>query len=190
MTHDLDGSSTTFFPASKSFSDVHKKGQICSLDVSPQGQFGLSGDTTGGLHMWDTNFGQVQRSFVGHVGDVSCCRFFPSGEVILSGGLDRRIKIWSIKDSSCPVTITASAGVMALALIERGRNFLASSTDGVVGLFDCGTGRQISEILPRSGISVNDVTVLDSPALCQEPTLPAGSVTLHHTYYLRTFVYY
>ena len=47
----------------------------------------------------------VQRVLEGHVGDVYTCRFFPSGIVILSGGADLQLKIWSALDGSCPRTL-------------------------------------------------------------------------------------
>lgn len=40
------------------------------------------------------------------MGDVYMCRFFPSGIVVLSGGADLRLKIWSVEDGSCPRTLT------------------------------------------------------------------------------------
>lgn len=45
-----------------------------------------------------------QRLLEGHVYDVNCCRFFPSGLVVLSGGMDAQLKIWSAEDASCAVT--------------------------------------------------------------------------------------
>lgn len=45
-----------------------------------------------------------QRLLEGHVYDVNCCRFFPSGLVVLSGGMDAQLKIWSAEDASCVVT--------------------------------------------------------------------------------------
>ena len=47
----------------------------------------------------------IKRNLVGHVGDVTVCDFFPSGEVVLSAAADLRLKIWSVKDGSCPVTL-------------------------------------------------------------------------------------
>jgi len=37
----------------------------------------------------------------GHVGDVQCCKFFPSGLVVLTGGLDTQLKIWSAENGEC-----------------------------------------------------------------------------------------
>ena len=47
---------------------------------------------------------------MGHISDVNTCRFFPSGKVVLSGGADLRLKIWSAEDGSCPVTLKGHTG--------------------------------------------------------------------------------
>lgn len=47
---------------------------------------------------------QFQRELTGHVGDLTTTRFFPSGQVILSGGTDMQSKIWGL-DGSNPVTL-------------------------------------------------------------------------------------
>lgn len=37
--------------------------------------------------------------------DVNCCKFFPSGIVVLSGGMDAQLKIWSAENASCAATL-------------------------------------------------------------------------------------
>lgn len=47
---------------------------------------------------------------MGHVGDVYVCRYFPSGVVILSGGADCRVKVWSAETGACAATFTGHGG--------------------------------------------------------------------------------
>jgi len=51
----------------------------------------------------------MQRRLEGHYGDVYTCRFFPSGVVILSGGADTQLKIWSAETGQCAATLTGHA---------------------------------------------------------------------------------
>lgn len=75
------------------------------------------------------------------------CRFFPSNEVIVSAGLDMQIKIWSAIDGSCPVTLTGHKGsVNDIAIVDRGRNIISVSRDGLVKLWSCGKERCIEDI--------------------------------------------
>lgn len=52
----------------------------------------------------------LQHDLQGHISDVNTCKFFPSGKVVLSGGADLRLKIWSAEDGSCPVTLKGHTG--------------------------------------------------------------------------------
>ena len=48
---------------------------------------------------------------------MNTCCFFPSGKVVLSGGADLRLKIWSTEDGSCPVTLKGHTGGLDETLI-------------------------------------------------------------------------
>ena len=42
----------------------------------------------------------MQRNLGGHKGDVTVSRFFPSGQVVLSGALDWRLKVSDTKNKN------------------------------------------------------------------------------------------
>ena len=46
-----------------------------------------------------------QRELTGHYGDVYTCQFYPSGVVILTGGADMQLKIWSAETGQCAATL-------------------------------------------------------------------------------------
>lgn len=83
----------------------------------------------------------------GHLSDVTTVQFFPSNLVVLTGGADFQIKIWSILDGSNPVTlqghtsgkekecvqfmrlaglsyISSCIAITSTAIISQGRNVL------------------------------------------------------------------
>lgn len=47
----------------------------------------------------------LQRDLQGHLGDVYTCKFFPSGIVVLSGGADMQLKVWSAETGQCAANI-------------------------------------------------------------------------------------
>ena len=64
----------------------------------------------------------LQRRLEGHRGDVYTCRFFPSGVVILSGGADMQLKIWSAETGQCAATMTGhKAGKVKRSQQERSK---------------------------------------------------------------------
>jgi len=59
----------------------------------------------------------IKRIFEGHYGDITKVRFFPSGQVLLTAATDLQIKIWSVLDGSCPVTLKGhSRGIMTMKI--------------------------------------------------------------------------
>ncbi|RUS19034.1 hypothetical protein BC937DRAFT_88055 [Endogone sp. FLAS-F59071] len=81
------------------------------------------------LKIGELDGGAVRRELKGHFGDITTCRFFPSGQVVLSGASDFQLRIWSALDGSNPVTLMGhTAGITDTAVIGRGKNILCSAT--------------------------------------------------------------
>ena len=57
---------------------------------------------------------------------MNTCRFFPSGKVVLSGGADLRLKIWSTEDGSCPVTLKGHTGGLDSIVFQQISTFSLS----------------------------------------------------------------
>ena len=71
---------------------------VITSRLSPSGGLGIAGGAGGELVVFDPTdaAGGTKRNLAGHVGDVSCCTFFPSGEVVMSAAGDLRIKVMRI----------------------------------------------------------------------------------------------
>ena len=59
-----------------------------------QGKWIISGSEDNQLLIWDLNTGQVVKKLTGHAGPVLCCDAHPSKQIIVSGSLDKKVKIW------------------------------------------------------------------------------------------------
>ncbi|XP_033121272.1 proteasomal ATPase-associated factor 1-like isoform X2 [Anneissia japonica] len=173
ISHPDKGIRTRFIAPRNIFSDIHNK-SIVSLDVSSAGALGVSAGMDGLLRIWQTDSGIVRRELSGHLGDVNCCHFFPSGLVVLSGGSDLQLKIWSVEDGSCPVTLRGhTAGILGVAIVEKGRNIVSCSRDGSARLWDCGNGSCLSVIYKgSSAINACAVGVADDSLNLGVPDIP------------------
>ena len=104
------------------------------LDVS-LGGLGVSCQGEAVL-VWDASTGTVRRKLEGHLAQVYTSRLFPSGTVVLSGSADMRLRVTSVEDGRCPVTLVGhTGGVMDTAIISKGKLIISVSRDGTARLW-------------------------------------------------------
>ncbi|KAF9297284.1 hypothetical protein BGZ74_009940 [Mortierella antarctica] len=105
--------------------------KISCLDVSPEGALFVTGSEDGIIRVGETESGRMTQELKGHFQYVN--------SLILSGGGDFLLKIWSALDGSCPVTMKGHVKPISdTAIIDRGRNVVSSSNDGTVKLWEVG----------------------------------------------------
>ncbi|KAJ2711008.1 hypothetical protein H4R19_003460 [Coemansia spiralis] len=117
---------------------------VRGFDVSRFGGLIVACGDNGAMDVYEAESGSHRVQLEGHLGDVVCCQFFPSGQVVLSGATDMRLKIWSAADGSNPVTLTGhTAAITDTAIIGVGKTVLSAARDGSVRLWNCGASSLI-----------------------------------------------
>ena len=121
------------------YTHLHARGDIFSIDLNPAGTLGASGGEEGSLRVWDaTSAATLKADLVGHKGDITLARWFPSGSVVLSASLDCSVKIWATDPE--PVVAAELRGhtrpVSQVVFVGRGRQLFTASEDGTVRLWD------------------------------------------------------
>ncbi|KAJ2658500.1 hypothetical protein IWW48_003989 [Coemansia sp. RSA 1200] len=138
---------------------------VRSIDVSRHGGLLVAGGDDGALDVYETasgGGGAHRVRLAGHLGDVTCCRFFPSGQVVLSGATDMRLKVWSAADGSNPVTLVGhTARVTDCAIVGVGKNVVSAGADGSVRLWHCGSAALV-HVFTLSDSAVNRITVFEA----------------------------
>ncbi|KAJ1734927.1 hypothetical protein LPJ72_002120 [Coemansia sp. Benny D160-2] len=137
---------------------------VRSIDVSRHGGLLVAGGDDGALDVYETTSGGGAHRvrLAGHLGDVTCCRFFPSGQVVLSGATDMRLKVWSAADGSNPVTLVGhTARVTDCAIVGVGKNVVSAGADGSVRLWHCGSAMLV-HMFTLSDSAVNRIVVAEA----------------------------
>ncbi|PAV76855.1 hypothetical protein WR25_25959 [Diploscapter pachys] len=159
-----------------------------SIDISPSGNLLAVGDSEGSLLVLSTHnmsvqasippfpisstlmyidnqFFLFQRQLEGHTLDVSVCRFFPSGLVLLSGGVDLQLRVWSVETATCVRELKGhTQAISDLCIIEEGKTVMSCSRDGTAIRWVCGT----SEVLFRHNFELGPCTSLSLSSDCSK----------------------
>jgi WD40 repeat protein len=127
---DTTGASTCFAAPGQRWTHLHKDRHIAALDASSVAftraltgevvpSLAVSGSAVlGELHVFDAATGASVRQLEGHIGGVGACRFFPNGNLVISGGADLTLKIWTIAEGLCAATFRGHAGrITSLGII-------------------------------------------------------------------------
>ncbi|KAJ2887212.1 hypothetical protein H4R27_000008 [Coemansia aciculifera] len=121
-------------------SQVVRGSGVRSFDVSRYGGLLIAGGDDGVLDVYGTQSSQHRVSLEGHIGDITSCLFFPSGQVVLSAATDLRLRVWSASDGTNPVTLVGhTAAITDTAIVGNGKNVLSSGKDGTLRLWHCGS---------------------------------------------------
>ncbi|MEV4432980.1 TIR domain-containing protein [Streptomyces sp. NPDC049585] len=141
-------------------------GRVYTLDFHPGGHLLASGDTEGRVLLWDPLTGRAQGTPLVVGGAVYQVVFDPEGSLLAAGGSDGSVRIWRVVPPGAPAPAGAEpAGAPAVALrqqpadhqgsvwacrfrpragagpSEGGPLLVSAGNDGVVRLWETGTGR-------------------------------------------------
>ncbi len=109
-------------------------GRVADMAFTPDGQSLLILQENR-AELWDFRKATLLRSFLGHTGLVWCLAVSPDRETFFTGGLDRTVREWNLKNGGILWTSSElPAEVFSLALTER---YLAAGFgDGTVFLWE------------------------------------------------------
>ena len=118
---------------------------VHQIDWSPDGKWLVSASRDKTAKVFDAETGRLRVTFSGHDADVASARFLTDGERVVSGGGDRRLRVWKIDDGKQQREIKEIGGeVRALRLIE-GDRIVSVTSDDRVRVDDAGNGKRIVE---------------------------------------------
>lgn len=65
------------------------------------------------LKVWEVHTGRCIHTMAGHRGEISSTQFDFTGELCISGSIDRTCKIWNVDTGACINTLRGCAGLCA-----------------------------------------------------------------------------
>lgn len=87
----------------------------------------------------------------GHSAPVRCIAITPDGQLLVSGGDDRIVKVWNINEGEEIYTLIGhSASVISVAISPDGETLASASTNQTIRLWNLKTGQEIKALLGHS----------------------------------------
>ncbi|KAJ2909719.1 hypothetical protein GGI21_001601, partial [Coemansia aciculifera] len=143
---------------------------VRSFDVSKYGGLLVAGGDDGVLDVYETQSSRQRVGLEGHLGDITSCTFFPSGQVVLTGASDLSLRVWSASDGTNPVTLIGhTAAITDTAIVGKGRNVVSASKDGTLRLWHCATAATL-QTLSLSTLAVNAIDLVADSGESEETT--------------------
>lgn len=147
----------------------HEAGWVRCLDVSPDGQWVVTGGSDRRLKLWAWADGQPAdkpaHDVEAHTGWVEAVAFSPDGKSLVTGGADNAVKVWTAVDLKAVKTLDGHTGfVRDVAWLPDGSAFVSGAEDGKVLVWDAkshgvirtitygGANEQFGQNPPLSGV--------------------------------------
>ncbi|KAJ8517472.1 hypothetical protein ONZ45_g5363 [Pleurotus djamor] len=115
--------------------------QSSSLAWSPSGDSIASGTDNGTVTIWSADQGKITHTFKAHDDRIRCLTFRDDGQVLATGGLDHRIRIWRWGTWEKMWEFDVGEAVCLLAFSPDGKQLVSGHENSAVYLWDVDTGQ-------------------------------------------------
>jgi WD40 repeat protein len=120
-------------------------GVVTTIAFSPDGRFLATGQSDGGVKMWDVASGRETQTLSGHTASVTSVAFSPNGRWLASGSWDKSVALWEVATGKRLVSLTGHTNWVNSIVFSSDSTRLASGgNDGLVDIWQIPGGRNLS----------------------------------------------
>ena len=128
----------------RSFNDRVNVNYYNSVVFSPDGLYIAGGGLDNKIYLFNTQNGQLIRSFTGHDNIVKSVSFSPDGKFLLSSSDDRTLRLWNVDTGEIITTIRGfSSSINSTFITSDNNHALSCSDDGVLKYWNLTDGELI-----------------------------------------------
>ena len=122
---------------------------VACMAVSPDGAVAAIGETGGTIHLDDVATRKRLRTLTGHGEGVSALAFNAAGDRLLSGSLDRTVRMWNVADGKEIGVLQSPAPVTAIALVLEGTQVAVATDDNLIRTWPLPTPQAAGAAAPQ-----------------------------------------
>jgi WD40 repeat protein len=110
---------------------------VCSVALSADGRWALSGSNDNTLRLWEVRSARCHKILRGHTGHVNSVALSPDGRWALSGSHDKTLRLWDLGTGKCLRIFEGhTREVRSSALSSDGRWVLSGSWDDTLRVWE------------------------------------------------------
>ncbi|KAK3367544.1 WD40-repeat-containing domain protein [Podospora didyma] len=160
------GTVTNYIPKKLMHTWRHHKQAVTSLRLFPQSShLGLSGCADGTVKIWDVyRSKELLRTYSGHTKAITDLSFSNDGTKFLSGGFDRRIKLWDTETGQCINRFNPGKTPHVVKFnpsSENGHEFLTGLSDNRILQYDTRAGNETVQEYDHHLGAINTIEFVD-----------------------------
>ncbi|KAK4034869.1 WD40-repeat-containing domain protein [Parachaetomium inaequale] len=160
------GSVTNYIPKKLVYTWRPHGKPVTALQLFPRSShLGLSGAADGMVKIWDVyRQKEVLRTFAGHNKAVTDLSFNNDGTRFLSGGFDRRIRLWDTETGQCVNRFNCGKTPHVIKFnpsAENGHEFLAGLSDNRILQYDSRAGNETVQEYDHHLGAINTIEFID-----------------------------
>ena len=142
---------------------------------------GSSNYDSGELFVWNAHSGECVRVLVEHPRGISALAWTPSGDRVVSGDRDGKMRWWDVHSGKCVQVQEAHQGVVQSLKVSPDGSILAScGDDGVIGFWDVQSGEVLRRRRRDRPYERLNITAVRGLTLAQLASLrELGAIDLH-----------
>jgi len=100
----------------------------------------------------DVRCPQRAKQFYGHAGAVWCMWCDPDRDLLISGGFDATLKLWSLSNERCEATLRGHDGwVQSLDVLQAGQVVVSGGSNGILKFWSLSTQQCLNSVGPWRG---------------------------------------